>query len=131
MFDRDLVLAILAQIHDALEKIQTRTAHINDASDFTDTASGMEKLDGVCMLFAAAGEALKQADKITSGKLFPQYPEIDWKGAMGFRDIIVHHYFDIDAEQVAWLCKEKVGPLSATIKRMIGDVKNSPPSALS
>ncbi len=128
MFDRGLVLSILTQISEALEKIQARTVYVNDASDFTDTPAGMEKLDGVCMLFAAAGEALKQVDKITSGKLFPQYPEIDWKGAMGFRDIIVHHYFDIDADQVAWLCKEKVGPLSAAIKRMIEDMKNNPPS---
>lgn len=128
MFDRGLVLSILTQISEALEKIQARTVHVNDASDFTDTPAGMEKLDGVCMLFAAAGEALKQVDKITSGKLLPQYPEIDWKGAMGFRDIIVHHYFDIDAEQVAWLCKEKVGPLSTAVKRMIEDVKNASPS---
>ena len=127
MFDRGLVLSILAQISEALEKIQARTTHIKDASDFTDTPAGMEKLDGVCMLFAAVGEALKQVDRITSGKLFPQYPEIDWKGAMGFRDIIVHHYFDIDAEQVAWLCKERVGPLSAAVKCMIENMKKSPP----
>jgi len=128
MFDKGLVPVILTQINEALEKIQARTAHINDASGFTDTPSGMEKLDGVCMLFAAVGEALKQVDKITSGNLLPQYPEIDWKGAMGFRDIIVHHYFDIDAEQVAWICKHEIEPLSAAIKRMIEDMKNSPPS---
>ena len=128
MFDKGLVLSILSQINEAMEKIQARTAHIKDASDFIDTPAGMEKLDGVCMLFAAAGEALKQVDKITSGKLLMQYPEIDWKGAMGFRDIIVHHYFDIDAEQVAWICKYKIGPLSIAITRMIEDVKNSPPS---
>ena len=124
MFDKGLVLSILSQINEAMEKIQARTAHIKDASDFIDTPAGMEKLDGVCMLFAAAGEALKQVDKITSGKLLMQYPEIDWKGAMGFRDILVHHYFDIDAEQVAWICKFKIKPLSAAINRMIGDMKN-------
>ncbi len=125
MFDRGLILAILMQINEALEKIQARTIHIKDASDFTGTPAGMEKLDGVCMLFAAVGEALKQVDKITSGKLLAQYPEIDWKGAMGFRDIIVHHYFDIDAEQVAWICKYKITPLSTAVKRMIGDMTNS------
>ena len=26
--------------------------------------------------------------------------ERDWKGAMGIRDIIAHHYFDLDAEIV-------------------------------
>ncbi len=30
-------------------------------------------------------------------KDIPQFPGTDWKGAIGFRDIIAHHYFDIDA----------------------------------
>jgi uncharacterized protein with HEPN domain len=79
----------------------------------------MEKLDGVCMLFMAIGESLKKTDKITAGNLFTRYPEIDWKGVIGFRDIIAHHYFDIDAEQVFWICSYHVGPLSQIIKRMI------------
>ena len=82
----------------------------------------MEKLDSICMLFIAIGEALKNIDKITGGSLLSQYPETDWKGAIGFRDIIAHHYFDIDAEQVFWICTHELEPLSATIKRMIKDL---------
>lgn len=123
MFDRQLVLSILQQIDEALEKIKCRASHIQSANDFTDSPSGMEKLDGICMLFIAIGEALKNIDKITSGKLFSQYPEIDWKGAIGFRDIIAHHYFDIDAEQVFWICTRELEPLSATIKRMREDLQ--------
>jgi len=52
------------------------------------------------MLFIAIGESLKNIDKITQGRLLSDYPEIDWVGVKGFRDIIAHHYFDIDAEQV-------------------------------
>jgi uncharacterized protein with HEPN domain len=74
------------------------------------------------MLFIAIGEALKNLDKITEGGLLSQYPKIDWKGAMGFRDIIAHHYFDIDAEQVFWICSHEVGPLSAAIKSMAEDL---------
>ena len=64
-------------------------------------------------------EALKNIDNITGGALLSQYPKIDWKGAIGFRDIIAHHYFDIDAEQVFWICTYEVAPLSAAIKKMI------------
>lgn len=119
MFDRALALAILEQIDEALEKIKSRSAQIHKVEDLTGTPSGMERLDGLCMLFMAIGEALKNLDKITGGTLFSQYPGTDWKGAMGFRDIIAHHYFDIDAEQVFWICTHEVGPLSATIKKMI------------
>jgi uncharacterized protein with HEPN domain len=83
----------------------------------------MEKLDSICMLFIAIGEALKNIDKITRGTLLSQYPEIDWKGAIGFRDLIAHHYFDIDLEQVFWICAHEVRPLSAIIKKMIEDLR--------
>jgi uncharacterized protein with HEPN domain len=119
MFDKGLVRSILIQIDDALIKIASRTKRIRSADDFTDSPSGMKTLDSICMLFVAIGEALKNLNKITRGALFSQYPEIDWKGAMGFRDLIAHHYFDIDAEQVFWICTHEVGALSATIKGMI------------
>jgi len=123
MFDKDLVLSILAQIDDALEKIASRAARIRSADDFTGSPAGMEKLDSICMLFMAIGEALKNIDKITGGALLSQYPEIDWKGAIGFRDLIAHHYFDIDAEQVFWICAHEARPLSATIKRMMEELR--------
>jgi uncharacterized protein with HEPN domain len=123
MFDKNLVLSILTQIDEALEKIAGRAKPVQSADDFTSSLAGMEKLDSICMLFMAIGEALKNIDKITSGALLIQYPEIDWKGAIGFRDIIAHHYFDIDAEQVFWICTHELGSLSATIKRMIEELQ--------
>jgi uncharacterized protein with HEPN domain len=123
MFDEELVLSILAQIEAALEKIASRAEPVQSADDFTGTPAGQEKLDSICMLFMAVGEALKNIDHITGGALLLQYPEIDWKGAIGFRDIIAHHYFDIDAEQVFWISTHEVGPLSAAIKRMIKELR--------
>jgi uncharacterized protein with HEPN domain len=123
MFDKDLVLSILTQIGDALEKIANRAERIRSPDDFTNSPAGMEKLDSICMLFMAIGEALKNIDRITGGVLLSQYPEIDWKGFIGFRDIIAHQYFDIDAEQVFWICVHEVGPLSAAIKKMIEELR--------
>jgi uncharacterized protein with HEPN domain len=65
------------------------------------------------------GEALKNLDKVTNGELLSTHPEIDWKGAMGFRDVIAHQYFDIDPEQVWWVCTHEVAPLSAAVREMI------------
>ncbi|WP_295430963.1 HepT-like ribonuclease domain-containing protein [uncultured Thiodictyon sp.] len=61
---------------------------------------------------------------MTGGKLFASYPQIDWKGVMGFRDVIAHRYFDIDAEQVWWICVHEVAPLSAAIRAMIDDLES-------
>lgn len=90
MFDKDLVLSILAQIEDALQKIAIRAERFRSAEDFANSSSGMEALDSICMLFMAIGEALKNVEKITGGALLSRYPEIDWKGAIGFKDIIAH-----------------------------------------
>ena len=119
MFDKELVLSILEQIADAVSKIIYRTKNIKNSEDFTDSPKGMEKLDSICMLFIAIGESLKQIDKITDKKLLTKYPDIDWKGLKGFRDIITHHYFDIDAEEVFWICSNELKPLSKTIHKMI------------
>lgn len=82
----------------------------------------MEKLDSICMLFIAIGESLKQIDKITNNALLIKYAGIDWKGIKGFRDIISHHYFDIDAEEVFWMCSNELKPLTKTINQIIVDI---------
>jgi uncharacterized protein with HEPN domain len=124
MFDKDLILSILKQIQidNALDTIKSRAVMVQSADDFTGSPSGMEKLDSICMLFMAIGDALKNVDKITRGELLSKYPEIDWKGAIGFRDIIAHHYFDIDAEQVFWICENEIESLSLVLEKMIASI---------
>ena len=122
MFDKILVKEILIQIKNSISKINDRTANINDISFFTDTPIGMEKFDAVCMLLLTIGESIKNVDKITKHSLLIKYPEIDWIGIKGFRDIVAHHYFDIDAEQVFWIIKNNLEPLKATIKKMIDEL---------
>jgi uncharacterized protein with HEPN domain len=44
--------------------------------------------------------------------LTPNYPQIEWKKVKGMRDIITHHYFDLNAEAVYDVCANYVEPLS-------------------
>jgi uncharacterized protein with HEPN domain len=124
MFDKELVCSIVTQIDTAIATIQSRCAGAKDVAFFTDSPQGMEKLDGVCMLFIAIGESIKNVDKITGGTLLVKYPSIDWQGVKGFRDIVAHHYFDIDAEQVYWIVSHELKPLSETIQRIIQDINS-------
>ena len=64
------------------------------------------------------GEALKKIDKITHRSLLIHYQEIEWKKVMGMRDIITHHYFDIDAETIHNVCVEHVPRLEMALKAM-------------
>jgi uncharacterized protein with HEPN domain len=92
MYDIKLVISILEQIGVALDTIKLRFEPVKSVDDFTNSPQGMEKLDSICMLFIAIGESLKQIDKITNSSLLKNYPDIDWKGIKGFRDIFSHHY---------------------------------------
>lgn len=123
MYDKDLALDILAQIDIALGRISNRASRYKSPVEFTASEAGLESLDSIYMLFIAVGEALKNIDKITNESLLSRYPEIDWKGVMGFRDIVAHHYFDVDAAQVFWICENEVIPLSSTIKKMRDDLR--------
>jgi uncharacterized protein with HEPN domain len=121
-YDRKLVLEILTQISDAIQKIKKRFAPINSAQQFTSSDEGMEKLDSICMQLIAIGESLKNLDKITSKKVLSNYPEIDWQKVMGMRDIISHHYFDVDAEAIFDVCENHIDKLGNTIKKIINEV---------
>ena len=83
----------------------------------------MMKLDSICMKLTAIGESIKNLDKITNKELLVQYPEIPWKHVMGIRDIIVHHYFDVDADEIYRICKEDILPLHQMIKRIMNDLR--------
>ena len=85
MYDKEIVLNLMMQVRDSLEKIKKRSAVIKTANDFINSDEGGEKLDSICMLFIAVGENLKQVEKISGGILKDKYPEADWTGAMGFR----------------------------------------------
>ena len=81
-------------------------------------------LDSICMKLTAIGESVKSLDKITNKKLLANYPEIPWKNVMGVHDIIVHHYFDIDADEIFRICKEDIPQLLPIIHKMINDLHN-------
>jgi uncharacterized protein with HEPN domain len=119
MFDKDLAYNLACLITENLEIIQQRTSGVLSADDFSASESGMILLDSVCMKLVAVGESIKNLDKITNKELLCQYPQINWKQAMGMRDIIVHHYFDTDAEQIYKTLKEDI-PL---LLNVLGEIR--------
>ncbi|MCD4758006.1 MAG: DUF86 domain-containing protein [Arcobacteraceae bacterium] len=122
MYDKSLVKEIFEQVLNAIEIVQKRFEVVDNIDYFTDTPQGMEKLDSICMQLIAIGESLKNIDKITNKELLKKYPQIDWKGAKGIRDIISHHYFDLDAEEIYFVCDTKLDSLANTIKQIIREL---------
>ncbi|NLY75175.1 MAG: DUF86 domain-containing protein [Firmicutes bacterium] len=124
MFDQKLIDSILSQILEASGRIERRLSTIQSPDDFLSSDDGIDRLDAICMMLIAIGESLKYLDKISDGKLLAKYPEVDWKGAKGIRDIISHHYFDIDAEIVYSVCKDRLPLLVKTVQRIKKDIED-------
>ena len=120
-----LTLDILYDIQSAIERLQERTERIHNVDDFLGSSDGMILLDATCMLLIAIGESLKNLDKVTEGRLLPTYPSIPWKQIKGMRDIISHHYFDVDPAQVLWIITNEITPLKTAIDSFIKKLESS------
>ena len=68
------------------------------------------------MVIIALGEAVKTLDKLTDKMLLPTYPSVEWKMVMVARDIMAHHYFEVDADEVFSILKNDLPPLKQAIE---------------
>jgi uncharacterized protein with HEPN domain len=123
MFDSELLREKLIQISEALDRVARRFEGIHSADDFLVSEHGMDMLDGICMMLIAVGENFKSIDRMTDSQLLEQYPEVNWRGVKGVRDMISHQYFNIDAEEIHYICSHDLEKLRTTVERMIQDVK--------
>lgn len=80
-------------------------------------------LDSVCMQLIALGEAVKEIDKLTDKKSLSRYDEIPWQQVSGMRDILSHHYFDLNAEVVFDVSKNHMDDLKKSLESIKKDVK--------
>ena len=114
----DDLLLLLTPLRQSLERIERKAMPLLNDPGLLDQEEGQDLLDVICMQFLAAGEALKRFDKLQPGALAAQFPAVDWRGAMGFRDVIAHQYFDLDAEQVLLICRDALPGVLAAIRSL-------------
>lgn len=115
--DKDkMIISTLEDIKFSLELIKERCDGICSSDDFLHEKDGLLKLDSISMRLIAIGEGFKNIDKLSDSKLLSNYPNIPWKQVKGIRDILSHHYFDLDAETIFEICQNEISKLlSATI----------------
>ena len=112
------LLLLLMPLRQALERINRKVQPLLADPTLLDREEGQDLLDVICMQFLAAGEALKRLEKLEPGLLTNNYPNIDCKGAMGFRDVIAHQFFDLDAEQVLLICQDALPAVLSAIRSL-------------
>jgi len=105
--------ACLLNIKEAIEKIYDYTAdHIDHDSFNNDSKS----FDAVMMNFVLIGE---MSDKLSEEFRTETDKDIDWFKIRGFRNIIAHNYFGIDAEEVWQIIESSLPDLKDAISKVI------------
>jgi uncharacterized protein with HEPN domain len=121
MHDRSMLLELFLEIQEGIRRIERRFSGIDTAYDFIRNDDGLDRLDAIAMMLVAIGENTQQLDKFIDPKLFDQYPDIDWSGIKGLRNILAHNYFSIDAEEIYRLCSDEIEPFKNAIERLRND----------
>jgi uncharacterized protein with HEPN domain len=121
-FDIEIALDSLQKIKTMLELIIERAKVVKTPDDFLRSPGGMMRLDAICMNLIALGETVKGLDKQTNAQLLKNYPDVYWRGVMGMRDKISHHYFEIDTDVVFRTLEEDIPKMKPVIEKMIIDL---------
>lgn len=122
--DKEGILELLAKMLDSIEIVQHRTEHIKRSDDFLISSDNMVVLDSVCMKLMAIGESVKSIDKRSKGALLVNYPSVSWKEVMRMRDIIAHHYFEIDTDVVFCTLRDDLPVLKQALIDIYSDLKS-------
>jgi uncharacterized protein with HEPN domain len=88
---RDYTL-FLEDILDAIQKIEEYTKDLL----FETFRNNNMAVDAVIRNFEVIGEAANHIPK----EIQEKYPDVEWKEAVGFRNVLIHDYFGIDVEAV-------------------------------
>lgn len=79
---------------ESIKKIQQYSEKFENADDFFEDSISF---DATMMNFIVIGEMV---EKLSDNLITETEKEIDWFKVKGFRNIIAHNYFGIDAEEV-------------------------------
>ncbi len=98
---------------DSIKRIQEYSTNFHDADGFYhDTKS----FDASMMNFIVIGEMV---DKLTEDLVTETSDKIDWLKVKGFRNIIAHNYFGIDAEEVWQIINGSLQQLKTDLESII------------
>ena len=109
-------MLFLEDIADAILRIEEYT----NGMSFEKFRDNNMAIDAVIRNFEVIGEA---ANKIPDS-IREKYPAIEWREAIGFRNILIHDYFGIDIEAVWDTIKKNLPPFKKSIVEVIQNEKS-------
>lgn len=114
---------LLQFILESISLIKKRFEGISDSDDFLVSDDGLMRLDAISMRLQSIGEALKNIDKRDREFLLEIADKIYWSNIIKTREIITHHYIDIDSETIFMICDEKLDDLENKISILLNKLQ--------
>jgi len=102
----------LESIIEAIDRIIEYTSGFQSADDFN---TDYRNFDATMMNFVVIGEMV---DKL-SEDFKTKYSSIEWIKIKGFRNIVAHDYFGIDAEEIWQIIRNKIPVLKSDISKLL------------
>jgi uncharacterized protein with HEPN domain len=113
--DKSTTRELLKFILESIALIKRRFESIKSSDDFLDSDEGLDRLDAISMRLQAIGEALKNIDKRNRDFLLLVATKKYWSQIIKTREILTHHYIDIDSETIYMICDEKIEELEGYV----------------
>jgi uncharacterized protein with HEPN domain len=101
----------LDSILEAIDKIIEYTSGFKNADEFN---NDYRNFDATMMNFVVIREMIEKL----SEDFKDSHPAIEWQKIKGFRNIVAHDYFGIDAEEIWQIIKNKIPNLKEDILRI-------------
>jgi len=121
--DKSTNLELLKFIMQSIALVKRRFQGILDSDDFMATDNGLDKLDAISMRLQAIGEAIKNIDKRDREFLLQVADKLYWSKIIKTREILTHHYIEIDSETIFDICKNKINELEGNIQKLMDSSK--------
>lgn len=103
----------LHNILESIKKIQNYSGKFSNADEFYNDSLSF---DATMMNFVVIGEMV---EKLSIGFIQETEDQIDWHQVKGFRNIIAHNYFGIDAEEVWQIMNGSLVTLKESLEALI------------
>lgn len=114
---------LLQFILESISLIKKRFDGILNSDDFLSSDDGLMRLDAISMRLQSIGEALKNIDKRDREFLLQIADKTYWSNIIKTREIITHHYIDIDSETIFMICDEKLDDLENKISILLNKLQ--------
>jgi uncharacterized protein with HEPN domain len=103
----------LTDIAAAIDRIRAHVGRLEDARIDSSLIT-----DGVVYNLLVIGEAVKALDDA----ILAVAPDVPWADVAGMRDILAHHYFNVDRGIIERTVRKDLAPLDAAVRRLLAEM---------